>query len=92
MADSCIISKEQLSQKEQALKSKLYGGATTLPPKQTVAPLTTGKVSSPKKAMEYHKQQLQTVTDQKMDNFLDDMRNQFVKSSGSSVIPQSLLF
>ena len=25
MADSCIISKEQLSQKEQLLKSKLYG-------------------------------------------------------------------
>ena len=26
MADSCIISKDQLSQKEQALKNKLYGG------------------------------------------------------------------
>jgi hypothetical protein len=25
MADSCIISKEQLSQKEVMLKSKLYG-------------------------------------------------------------------
>ena len=25
MADSCIISKEQLSQKEQSLKARLYG-------------------------------------------------------------------
>lgn len=33
MADSCIISKETLSQKEQMLKSKLYGapmGQTTV--------------------------------------------------------------
>ena len=27
-----------------------------------------------------------------MDTFLDEMRNQFVSSAGSQVIPQSLLF
>lgn len=27
-----------------------------------------------------------------MDTFLDDMRTQFVQSSGNNVIPQSLLF
>jgi hypothetical protein len=31
MADSCIISKEQLSQKEQSLKARLYGGGVLQP-------------------------------------------------------------
>ena len=41
MTDSCIISKEQLSQKEQVLKSRLYGGLsyTVHQPAQTVKPM-----------------------------------------------------
>ena len=89
MADSCIISKEQLSQKEANLKSRLYGTAihTTAP---TIAQRTVR--ASPQKAVEHHKASLQAVTDKKMDTFLDDMRTQFVQSAGSNAIPQSLLY
>lgn len=79
MADSCIISKDQLSQKELALKSRLYG----IQPTQQSKPLPTtnkgfqppGKTATPEKIIEHHKTNLKAVTDAKMDTFLDEMRN-----------------
>ena len=53
--------------------------------------LTTIK-ASPQKVVKGHQTQVKAATDQKMDTFLDEMRNQFHQSSAGQVIPQSLLF
>ena len=42
--------------------------------------------------MNYHKNQVEEVTDQKMNNFLDEMRQQFVQTQNVNVIPQSLMY
>jgi len=48
--------------------------------------------TSPLKVVEHHKTQLQAVTDQKMDTFLDEMRQQFLQTQNAQTIPQSLMY
>lgn len=43
-------------------------------------------------AIAHHKTQLEQVTDNKMNTFLDEMRQQFVNTQNVNVIPQSLMY
>ena len=42
--------------------------------------------------LKHHQTQLQAVTDEKMNTFLDEMRQQFLQTQNVNVIPQSLMY
>ncbi len=69
MTDSCIISKEQLSQKEMGLKMKLYGASINERVKFKVDTDYENAVknkqikASPQKVVQHHQTQLKAVTD-----------------------------
>lgn len=69
MTDSCIISKEQLSQKEMSLKMKLYGASINDRVKYQLEDADSSVIknrqtrASPQKVVQHHQTQLKAVTD-----------------------------